>query len=118
MNTQECRSKLLAKNYELRSRPTCREDIAIERNAEPMDEIQQNGDRVLALDSLTRNWEMASLISEALERIEHHTYGMCAECDEQISEKRLAALPWAKYCIRCQEAADGSNVEVRWANAA
>jgi DnaK suppressor protein len=39
------------------------------------------------------------LISEALERIENHTYGLCADCDEQISEKRLAALPWAKYCI-------------------
>jgi RNA polymerase-binding transcription factor DksA len=27
-------------------------------------------------------------------------------CEEEISDKRLRAVPWASYCIRCQEAAD------------
>jgi DnaK suppressor protein len=116
MDTQQRKNTLLAKNHELRSHQIRREDIAIEKNAEPLDDIQQSADRVLVFDSLTRNWHMSSLISEALERIENHTYGLCADCDEQISDKRLVALPWAKYCIRCQEAADGSNV--RWKEAA
>jgi DnaK suppressor protein len=108
MNTQDYRSTLVASSHELRSRQIRREDIAVERKAEALDDIQQSADRVLAFDSIARNWQMSSLISQALERIENHTYGLCADCGEQISEKRLTALPWAKYCIGCQEAADGS----------
>ncbi len=106
MNTEKYQNALLAKSSELRTRHNRREDIAIEKSAEALDEIQQSEERVLALDSLNRNWAMSALISEALERIENQTYGYCAECEEQISEKRLNALPWAKYCISCQEARD------------
>jgi DnaK suppressor protein len=109
MNTEQCKNALLAKNYDLSSFNIGREDIAIEKNAEPLDDIQQSADCVIALDSLTRNWQTSTLILEALERIDKHTYGLCVECDSQISEKRLAALPWAKCCIRCQEAADTCN---------
>jgi DnaK suppressor protein len=42
-------------------------------------------------------------VSDALVRIEHGTYGVCAECEEPISAKRLDALPWARYCVTCQE---------------
>lgn len=118
MNKQEIKKILLAKQKELGSLQVKREDIAIQKNAEVLDEIQQNAERTLALESLTRNWETASLVSEALQRTEDGTYGTCAECDEPVSEKRLAAIPWAKYCIRCQELADKSNAETRWAEAA
>jgi DnaK suppressor protein len=30
-------------------------------------------------------------------------YGVCLECEEPISQKRLDAVPWAKYCVTCQE---------------
>jgi DnaK suppressor protein len=42
-------------------------------------------------------------VEEALRRIEHGTYGLCQECGEPISAKRLQAVPWAKFCVRCQE---------------
>jgi len=42
-------------------------------------------------------------ISDALLRLDHGTYGICAECEEPISNKRLDALPWARYCVACQE---------------
>ena len=42
-------------------------------------------------------------IKDALDRIEEGGYGACAECDELISLKRLEAIPWARYCISCQE---------------
>jgi len=118
MTKQEIRKILLAKQKELDSFQVRREDIAIQKNAEVMDEIQQHADRTLALDSLTRNWETASLIAEALQRIEDGTYGMCAECDEPVSEKRRAAIPWAKYCIRCQMSVDKSSAETRLVEAA
>jgi DnaK suppressor protein len=30
-------------------------------------------------------------------------YGVCLECEEPISPKRLDAVPWARYCVSCQE---------------
>jgi RNA polymerase-binding protein DksA len=41
-------------------------------------------------------------IDAALKRIENGTYGMCTNCDGQIPEERLEALPWATLCIGCQ----------------
>ena len=42
------------------------------------------------------------MIDEAISSLEEGTYGQCAECDTEISEKRLQALPFARYCIECQ----------------
>ena len=118
MTTQEIKLTLHEKMHELTSSQISREDIAIEKNSEEMDEIQRGGDRVLALESLTRKWHTRSLVLDALKRIESNTYGICEECDEEISAKRLAALPWAKYCINCQELMDRANSDVRWDTAA
>lgn len=71
-----------------------------------------------ALKSLEQRWETKSLISEALKRIENNTYGHCAECNAQISPRRLAAVPWAKYCFECQEFIDRAISEIRWDSAA
>lgn len=43
------------------------------------------------------------MINEALDRIQSGDYGVCLACEEGIPEKRLAALPWARYCVPCQE---------------
>jgi DnaK suppressor protein len=118
MTMQQTKKMLTEKQTELRSRQVRREDIAIVKNAEVLDEIQQNSDRTLALDSLTRTWETASLVSEALRRLDDGSYGTCVECDEEISAKRLAAIPWAKYCIACQERADNTQIDKNWAQAA
>jgi DnaK suppressor protein len=56
---------------------------------------------------LNRNTIDASLlreIHEALHRIDIGAYGVCQECGEEISAKRLDAVPWAKFCVGCQEA--------------
>lgn len=42
-------------------------------------------------------------VDAALEKIREGTYGICEKCGEGISEKRLEALPFARYCIACQE---------------
>src|SRR5580658_5877064 len=50
-----------------------------------------------------------SLIETALQRIKDGTYGICANCEKPISRQRLAAVPWAKYCIECQDNASRSS---------
>jgi len=44
-----------------------------------------------------------SMIDAALKRIQSNEYGMCANCQEEMQQKRLEAVPWAKHCINCQE---------------
>ena len=48
--------------------------------------------------------ETLNKIEEALRRLEEGTYGYCFECGEEISEKRLRALPFAVRCKDCEEA--------------
>ena len=42
-------------------------------------------------------------VDAALGKMRQNTYGLCEKCEEEISQKRLEALPFAGYCIACQE---------------
>ncbi len=42
-------------------------------------------------------------IDRALERVARGSYGVCESCGEEISQARLKAIPWARYCVHCQE---------------
>jgi DnaK suppressor protein len=44
-----------------------------------------------------------NMIDAALKRIQADEYGVCANCREELQQKRLEAVPWAKHCINCQE---------------
>src|ERR1035438_10428286 len=54
-------------------------------------------------NSKTIDLKLLREISDALRRIDGETYGICMECEEPISSKRLDAVPWARYCVSCQE---------------
>jgi DnaK suppressor protein len=45
-----------------------------------------------------------SMVEGALGRIADGSFGVCASCEDEISARRLEALPWTQYCLRCQEA--------------
>ncbi len=78
-------------------------DLTIEPVADPLDEIQQAADRELAIETADRASTRLAEIRVALARLEDGTYGICADCDEDIAPNRLRAVPWASRCIRCQE---------------
>src|SRR2546429_716978 len=44
-----------------------------------------------------------NMIEAALKRIQKEEYGVCANCQDELQQKRLEAVPWAKHCIACQE---------------
>ena len=50
-------------------------------------------------------------IEEALARIESGAYGVCTNCGNEIRPGRLKAMPWARYCIDCQELAEKGMLE-------
>jgi DnaK suppressor protein len=43
------------------------------------------------------------LIDQALERIKSNAYGYCEQCESELQQKRLDAVPWARHCTACQE---------------
>lgn len=43
------------------------------------------------------------LINEALVRLDDDEYGLCQNCEQEINSIRLNAVPWARYCLKCQE---------------
>ncbi|MCL6480295.1 MAG: TraR/DksA family transcriptional regulator [Firmicutes bacterium] len=46
---------------------------------------------------------LLQLVEEALKRVKNGNYGLCVNCGEEIQQKRLEAVPWARYCISCQQ---------------
>ena len=64
---------------------------------------QQHHEEWLFLNRNSIEVELLREIFDALKRIDLGSYGVCPECGEQISGKRLDAVPWARYCVTCQD---------------
>jgi DnaK suppressor protein len=64
---------------------------------------QQHHEEWIFLNRNTIDMKLLREISDALRRLENRTYGVCPECENPISTKRLDAVPWARYCVTCQE---------------
>lgn len=52
-----------------------------------------------------------TMVEDALRRIDEGEFGTCQECGEVIQKKRLDAVPWARYCLSCQEAIDRGRLQ-------
>lgn len=90
-----------------------REELTVEAEPDILDEIQRTLDRALVIQTLDRNALVLRDVVTALDRVQDGSYGLCLRCDEEISAKRLAALPWARFCLTCQEKADIEQQEQR-----
>jgi DnaK suppressor protein len=67
------------------------------------DQAQMSHDEFVVVSLNGLDYIQLRLIDEALDRIASGDYGVCLNCDRPIPAKRLDALPWARYCIPCQE---------------
>ena len=83
-----------------------RSALAIESSPDELDRIQNANDRDCAISNLERSSRRLREVRAALGRVDAGTFGICVGCEEDITPKRLAAIPWAAFCIVCQEAAD------------
>src|SRR5215467_13994018 len=64
---------------------------------------QQHHEEWIFLNRNTIDIKLLREIADALHRMDQGLYGICLECEEPISTKRLNAVPWARYCVSCQE---------------
>src|SRR5580698_9027043 len=97
---------LNAKLAELGQLVRNRDGIAIQTSPDALDEVQYAAERELAIRNLDRDSSQFRKVRAALLRIEEGSFGVCLHCEEDISPKRLAAVPFTAYCIVCQELAD------------
>jgi DnaK suppressor protein len=105
-------SLLQAKRKELLGSLRSRDEIVIEKASDALDEVQLMGERELAIRGLARDSSALRQIHRALSRVSNGTYGRCLHCEEDIQPKRMAAVPWAAFCIKCQERIDLREIDV------
>ena len=84
---------------------------AIEKCPDALDEVQYATERELAIRGPDRDSNLLRNVRAALGRIEEGSFGVCLHCQEDISPKRLAAVPFTAFCIVCQEIADRSQFD-------
>ena len=70
---------------------------------DPADKASNSYTKELLFSQSTNERNTLKLIEEALDRLAEGTFGDCINCGEEITPKRLDAIPWTPHCIRCQE---------------
>jgi DnaK suppressor protein len=93
---------LIQQKRDLLSKSSTR-DPEIDTDGDEFDEIQGNSLTEMHNKLYERNLNKISQIENALNQIENNTYGICIECGEFISEKRLMINPYISLCISCAE---------------
>lgn len=104
LNLEEFKAKLLTERAKLLEAINPK-GLKIDENdsADPLDVSAQDYAKIVMISVNENDSKLVDLIEQALERIEDEEYGVCQNCKKDIGIKRLEAIPWAKYCINCQE---------------
>ncbi|MGH9627089.1 MAG: TraR/DksA family transcriptional regulator [Bryobacteraceae bacterium] len=67
------------------------------------DQAQISHEEFISIRLNHLDYQKLKLVNEALLRLREGEYGICRHCEEPIPPRRLQILPWAKYCVPCQE---------------
>ncbi len=104
INLEEVKEKLIAER-ELLIQKLAGNDLSVDdsETPDPVDLAVRNYSKNVMLAVSENESRQLLLINEALERIADEEYGACQNCEQEISQKRLNAVPWARYCLNCQE---------------
>jgi DnaK suppressor protein len=74
-----------------------------EATQDPADMAANAYTKELLISMSANDRRLLDLIDEALVRTDTGEYGDCVNCGEPVAEKRLEAVPWARYCLKCQD---------------
>jgi len=107
---RETRQRLVAKEKALilsinRNRLAA-EQISTDKTEDEGDLATINHNKDILYHLHESDFQRLRFIQEALKALDRGQYGDCVRCGEDIDEKRLAAVPWAVLCIKCQEEAE------------
>ncbi len=104
---EKLRQDLLEKKKEVEERVEKLKNGDIHTNKDDLyddvDAASVDADHNLLFRIRGREAHLIKKINEALDQIDAGTYGICAECGEEINIERLKARPVAPLCIACKE---------------
>lgn len=78
-------------------------EFGLEEMPDPVDAAVQDRSQTILLSISESERDLIDLTDAALQRIELGSYGTCQNCGQEIAEARLNAVPYARYCMKCQE---------------
>lgn len=122
LNMDEVKARLLQRQRQVLERINADALAEVEdpEATEGPRELQDQGDNATyevaegeRLSDAARATEKLFQIEEALRRVDEGTYGVCVDCEEDIDERRLNAVPEAERCIACQEIYNRDHIEGR-----
>ncbi len=104
LKTKQIKERLLAER-DLLVAKLQGNDLSVDdsETPDPVDLAVRNYSKNVMLAVSENESRQLILINEALERIGDKEFGNCQNCEKAINPKRLAAVPWARYCLNCQE---------------
>ena len=78
----------------------------VERSPDELDVTRNIADQHLEVEIISRMSDLLAAVRVAKDRVRDGDFGVCVDCEGDISPKRIKVLPWASRCVRCQEATD------------
>ena len=108
---QILRAQLREHNNNIREDQAAALELSDDGVKDPADLSQMDVNKELALRMGERESRMVAEIDQALLRIREGSYGVCARCGKVIDEKRLEAVPTARYDAECQAEIERANGE-------
>jgi DnaK suppressor protein len=102
----ELKAEILAEgDVEIEPGRTDAAAVGTDEDAQPLTEMSQT---IASKRNQARSRDLARIVA-ALARLDAdpESFGLCTECEEPISDKRLALMPFVELCVDCQQAADG-----------
>ncbi len=104
INLDKTKDKLIAER-EILAAKLSSNDLSVDSSEtpDPVDLAVRNYSKNVMLAVSENESRQVILINEALARIADDEYGTCQNCEKEINPKRLDAVPWARYCLSCQE---------------
>lgn len=111
-NLKKTREKLLGER-ELLIEKLNGNDLSIDdsETPDPVDLAVRNYSKNVMLAVSENESRQLILIDEALRRIDDEEFGTCQNCEKAIQAKRIDALPWARYCLSCQELVEQGKID-------
>lgn len=100
---KDTKEKLLAEREQL-IKKLKGSDLSVDdaETPDPVDLAVRNYSKNVQLAVSENESKQLVLIDEALLRLQGDEYGTCLNCEKEINPKRLAAIPWARFCLDCQ----------------
>lgn len=103
-NLEEIKEKLIAERESLIMKLRGN-DLTVDdsETPDPVDLAVKNYSKNVMMAVSENDSRQLVLINEALERINDDEFGLCQNCEQEINALRIGAVPWARFCLNCQE---------------